>query len=158
MMPFANKLVGLIRASKPSSENPLYRSLAVSIKNVKKLSEVAMDCFPAALIDKIPAEILKTLLIQYPMGKKVELVLSLPEDRRDFFVDLFAPVGSKALDVLELELEKSRGDIKIMREINDAPERAWNDFVFYVRNFVKNDRNNQGTFENLVTTWAQSLS
>jgi hypothetical protein len=157
MLPFANKLIGLIKVTKPHNENPLFKSFASSVRNVKKMTEIAMDCFPSILVEKIPPEILKSLLIQYPMQKKVELVLSLSEEKKNYFVDLFAPVGSKALDVLELEIEKVQGDIRVMRAIADSPDSSWDDFVYYVRNYIKNDRNNQNVFENLVTTWAQGL-
>ncbi len=157
LLPFVNKLIGLIKVTKPNNEGPLFRSLATNLKDVKKLTQIALDCFPSSLVEKLPEDILKNLLIQYPMSKKVTLILSMEENRREHFVSLFAPVGSKALDVLELEIEKTQGDIRIMRDISDDPSMFWNEFVYYVRNFIKNDQNNQNIFENLVTTWAQAL-
>ena len=157
MLPFVNKLINLIKVAKPHSENPLFKSLASNVKNVKTITDVALASFPGSLVDRLPVDILKNLLIQYPMQKKVELVLSLSAEKKEFFVDLFAPIGSKAADVLGLEIEKLQGDIRIMREISDNPDQAWDDFVYYVRNYIKNDSINQNTYENLVALWAQSL-
>jgi len=157
MLPFVNKLINLIKVTKPHNENPLFKSLASNVKSVKTITDVALSSFPGSLIDRIPADILKTILIQYPMQRKVELVLSLSPEKKEFFVDLFAPVGSKASDVLDLEIEKAQGDIRVMREITDSPEKAWDDFVYFVRNYIKNDNTNQSVFENLVATWAQAL-
>lgn len=157
LLPFVTKLIGLIKVSKPSNENPLFKALASNVRDIKKISEVAVASFPAILIDRIPADILKNILTQYPMVKKVELVLSISQEKRQFYTDLFAPVGSKALDVLELEIEKARGDIQVMRKVSDNPDDAWNEFVLYARQFIKSDKNNQNIFENLVTSWAQGV-
>ena len=54
------------------------------------------------------------------MTSKLELISSIDEELRELFVDIFAPKGSKASDVLDLEMEKIDNDIAAQKKIREG--------------------------------------
>jgi hypothetical protein len=156
-IPFLAKIADLIPLSMPSRENALFKALASNSDNVEDISSIAMQFFPAILIPHLPENFLKNVLQSYPMAKKIELVSSLDEGLRDKFVNIFAPTGSKAADVLELELEKVETDLAIQRRIRDQSDLIWKEFVDFTRKMIKASKENSSEFENMVNQWAEKI-
>ncbi len=157
-IPFMEKILDLIPISMPARENSLFKALAQSGEDLDTLKKVALNNFPAVLVPALPEKVLKPALQQYPMAQKIELVSSLKEDMRERFVTLFAPKGSKASDMLELELEKIENDLTIQKKIRETPDVIWKDFVDYTRKIIRNDKLNTSDFENIVSQWADKIA
>ena len=156
-IPFMGRVVDLIGLSNPARENALFKALAQNVEEMEKLRSVAMDNFPAVLIGNLPDPILKIMLQAYPMNQKVELVSSIDENLRDKFENIFAPVGSKAADVLAIELEKIENDINVQRKIRENGQEIWKEFVEFVRKSIKSDKENAGTYDSMVSQWSQKV-
>lgn len=156
-IPFLAKIMDLIPLSMPTRENALFKALASNSENVEDVSNVAMQFFPAILIPHLPENFLKTTLQAYPIGKKIELVSSIDENLREKFVNIFAPAGSKAADVLELELEKVETDLAIQRRIREQSDLIWKEFVDFTRKMIKANKENASDFENMVNQWAEKI-
>jgi len=156
-IPFLEKILDLIPISMPARENSLFKALAQSGEDADTLKKIALQNFPAVLVPVLPDKILKSALQQYPMGQKIELVSTLKEDMRDKFITLFAPKGSKASDMLTLELEKIENDLAIQRKIRETPDVVWKEFVDYTRKIIRNDKINSSDYDNMVTQWADKI-
>ena len=156
-IPFIEKIMELIPISMPSRENALFKALAQNVEEVKLVKEVALKYFPAVLVPALPERVLKVALQTYPMDRKVELISSVTEDLREKFVNIFAPTGSKASDVLQLEMEKIESDLGVQRKIKDNPDQIWKEFVDFSRKVISNDKVNALEFENMVGQWVERV-
>ncbi len=156
-IPFLEKILDLIPISTPARENSLFKALAQSGEEAGILIKIALEHFPAVLVPVLPDKILKSALQQYPMGQKIELVSMLKDDLREKFVGLFAPKGSKASDMLTLELEKIENDLTIQKKIRETPDVVWKEFIDYTRKIVRNDKINASDYNNMVTQWADKI-
>ncbi len=155
--PFLEKLISLIPESAPQVENSLFASLAKNSPDAEQIKEIAQTYFPALLIPVLPLNILKNILQTYPMDQKIELISSIDEEMREKFVDIFAPKGSKASDVLDLEMEKIDTDIVAQKKIREKPEEIWKEFVLYSRKLLKNEKEGAGDLEKMITQWSESI-
>ena len=124
-LPFMEKILDLIPVAMPSRENSLFKVLATNSEDMEQVKGIAMKFYPSALVPYLPEQFLKSVLQTYPMGPKVELVASLDEHLKDKFVNIFAPAGSKAADVLELEMEKIDTDLGVQRRIKNEKDNIW---------------------------------
>jgi len=156
-LPFIQKIMDLIPLANPGRENSLFKVLAQNSETVDEIKDVATQFFPSALVPFLPENFLKSVLQTYPMMKKVELIASLEEDLRKKFVDIFAPAGSKAADVLELEMEKIETDLAVQKRIREQSDVVWKEFVEFTRKAIKTNREMAADFENMIVQWAEKV-
>jgi len=151
-IPFLERVQELIPIASPSRENSLFKALAKS-GDEEAMYKLASAFFPAVLVPELPVNFLKTILQKYPMGPKIEMLLSIDESLKDHFVGIFAPEGSKANDMLQLEFEKAENDISIQRRVRDQGEEIWKEFVDFSRKQIKSDKSVAGDIDSMVSEW-----
>ena len=155
-IPFLERVQELIPIASPSRENSLFKALAKS-GDQEAMYKLASQFFPAVLVPELPVNFLKTILQQYPMGPKIEMLLSIDETLKDHFVGIFAPEGSKANDMLQLEFEKAENDISVQRRVRNEGEEIWKEFVDFSRRQIKSDKTVAGDIDSMVSEWVEKV-
>lgn len=155
-IPFLERVQELIPIASPSRENSLFKALAKS-GDQEAMYKLASQYFPAVLVPELPVNFLKTILQQYPMGPKIEMLLSIDETLKDHFVGIFAPEGSKANDMLQLEFEKAENDISVQRRVRNEGEEIWKEFVDFSRRQIKSDKTVAGDIDSMVSEWVEKV-
>lgn len=155
-IPFLERVQELIPMASPSRENSLFKALAKS-GDQDAMYKLANQFFPAVLVPELPINFLKTILQKYPMAQKIEMLLSIDETLKDHFVGIFAPEGSKANDMLQLEFEKAENDISVQRKVRDQGEEIWKEFVDFSRKEIKSDKTVAGDIDAIVTEWVEKV-
>ncbi|MCO4793110.1 MAG: hypothetical protein KC493_05340 [Bacteriovoracaceae bacterium] len=151
-IPFLERVAELIPIASPSRETSLFKALAKS-GDEDGMYNLASQYFPAVLVPELPINFLKTILQKYSMGPKIEMLLSIDESLKDHFVGIFAPEGSKANDMLQLEFEKAENDISVQRRVRENGEDIWKEFVDFSRKEIKNDKTVAGDIDSMVSEW-----
>jgi hypothetical protein len=154
--PFLERVIELIPIAAPSRENALYKALGKSGEQ-ESLYDLAMDNFPAVLIVKLPSFFIKDLLQRYPMEQKIEMFLSVEEQIREQFIPIYAPAGSKANDMLELEFQKAENDLVFQKNIRSNREQIWKSFVDYSRKTIKSNKAIKRDIDGIVTEWSEKI-
>ncbi|MBT7610107.1 MAG: hypothetical protein HN576_10140 [Bacteriovoracaceae bacterium] len=154
--PFLERVIELIPMAAPSRENALYKALGRSGEQ-ESLYNLAMENFPAVLIAELPTFFLKDLLQRYPMEKKVEMLLSVDEQVREHFVSIYAPAGSKANDMLELEFQKAENDLVFQKNIRANGEEMWKSFVNYSRKTIRLNKAIKRDIDGILTEWSEKI-
>ncbi|EQC45238.1 hypothetical protein M899_3157 [Bacteriovorax sp. BSW11_IV] len=154
--PFVEKLLKLIPMTTPDLEESLFKALARNI-NADVLKTTALSNFPAALISELPVPFLKSVLSSYPLEKKVKMLLSVDEEIRTIFMEIFAPEGSKANDLIMIEFESYERDESEMDKITENASKYWHDFVLYTRNEINKDKTYSKEISDLLETWSQDM-
>ncbi len=150
--PFVEKILSLLPMAMPSTENNLFQALYDN-GDQDLLKKTARKYFPADYIPKLPTDFLKELLMAYPMNKKVEMLYPLEETIKEQLIDIFAPEGSKAYDLLELEFENiETNDVRQTQLLNNG-DKNWKEFVNYVRDKIEKDTNYQAEITDLLDQW-----
>ena len=155
-IPFLERVQELIPIASPSRENSLFKALAKS-GDQDAMYKLASQFFPAVLVPELPINFLKSILQKYPMGQKIEMLLSVDETLKDHFVGIFAPEGSKANDMLQLEFEKAENDITVQRRVRDQGEEIWKDFVDFSRKEIQSDKTVAGDIDAMVNEWVEKV-
>ena len=152
LKPFVQKLLKLLPESQPAVENSIFKAIA-SNTSMTVYKESARSTFPAALIKDLPTAFLKTVLSSYSLKDKVRMLLSIDETLKDHFMEIFAPVGTKANDLLTIEFESIEGDETELVKLQEKSAENWHHFVKYTRREIKNDKQYVSEVSKLVDSW-----
>lgn len=155
-LPFVKKLLELIPIATPKREKILFHSLA-GVGDEKILRKVADDYFPAELLTKLPVNFVKTSIQGYPLNKRVELLYSLSEEDKGWMLEVIAPPGSKAGDMLELEFEKCDQDISFQRKIKEEGQKIHKEYIDYLRKQLTKDKSVAGEVTELLDNYIHEL-
>lgn len=154
--PFNQKIVEMLQTFNPAKEKILYRFLA---KEGKKSEIIMAGCrqFPADLIIDLSVDTITDIMQLYPIDNKVSLLLSLEKLKGDKLLQKFAPEGSKAREVLNLEFNSIISNDLKKRQIERNKEKYWIDFVKFTRDHLNSNANYNNEIKDLVTNWAEIL-
>src|SRR5690606_37507823 len=106
---------------------------------------------------ELPVPFLKTVLSSYPLEKKIKMLLSVDEETRSIFMDIFAPEGSKANDLVMIEFESYERDEREMEKIAENAPKHWHDFVLYTRAEIKKDKTYSKEISDLLEEWSSEF-
>ncbi len=155
--PFIDKIIELIPLSGPETESNLFRSLGQhATKDV--VFDVASKTFPSFLIERLPGPLLKGILTSYPLHDKVRMLLSLDTDTRNFFMGLFAPEGTKANDLMNLEFDNIARFPLELKKIDASKAQLWKHFVEYARLQIKREKAFESDVEDIIRDWIDEFS
>ena len=113
--------------------------------------------FPAQLIPLLGSDTVTDIMQIYPTDDKVNLLLSMDKLKADQLLDKFAPIGSKAREVLSIEFNSiESNDIRI-RQLERNKEKYWKDFVKFTRDHLIANPEFNEEVRDLVTNWADEL-
>ncbi len=155
--PFVDRVVDLIPVVARAHETHLYKALGRAGEDdlIKKLAE---DYFPSDLIPTLPEDLMKVILVKYPLNPKVELIASVEEKVQEKFISIFAPPGSVAKDMLDLEMEKVTTDLVFAKRIKNEKDDIWRDFVKFARKMIKSEKSYAEEVDNLLTNWIGEIT
>lgn len=153
-IPFLKKVREILPSTSPMRELPLYRALGSS-GDLDTMIDLAMVNFPAHLVSKLPENFLKSALNAYPLNEKIEFFLSLNEEERGFYLNLSAPLGSKARDLLDIEFESASTDLMLQRRLKESGEEIKSQFVYHIRNLLKQEKSMEAPSFKIIEDWAK---
>lgn len=154
--PFVDKVAKLIPMSKPELENSLFKVLAKKTEPLV-LKTIAFDNFPAELIQELPEQFLKNTLTDYPLHQKVRMLLSIDDGLRSIFLDIFAPEGTKANDLISIEFDSIERDEAEYQKVLDDSSDHWFSFVKFVRKEIKRDKQFTREISDLLENWSDNI-
>src|SRR5690606_8170863 len=96
------------------------------------LVNTAKRCLPGQLIFELPEEVLKAILQDYPMEKKVEFIAILNSEQRRKIMGCY-PKGSNGREMLEMELEVVESDEFRVQRLKRNANAITKDFTAFAR-------------------------
>lgn len=154
--PFVKRIIEIIPIAKPAMEVSLYKALAES-QEVEAIKVGAGSYFPSFLIEELTDNVLREVIQAYPVKKKVEL-LSLENGELNVrLVRLFAPEGSKARDLLDIEMQSIEDDLTVQKKIREQKDVIWEEFVNHTRSIIKEDKSLAAEVDETIETWIGKL-
>ena len=154
--PFNNKLLQVVSDVSPEKEAILYRFMAKDTKR-SQIVAAAMRNLPSELVFKLPSAFLKETMQNYPMSKKIGLLVSLTEEKREFLLNSFTEEGSNAREMILMELETLESDELQKKRVEANRDELWTQFVKYVRGAIKNKEGLEHEVRGIVEEWADAL-
>ncbi len=153
--PFNFKIQQIISDVSPEKEAILYEFISKQ-KSKALIVETALKNLPGQLILDLPRELLKQVLQNYPMEKKINLIQILEEENAGKIMSCF-PEGSNAREMINMELQSLRANELQLKRVESQREDIWKHFVSYVRNAIKSDREYSQQINSIVSSWATEL-
>lgn len=154
--PFIEKITQLIPISSPEFEDSLFKNLGLH-SGRESLLEMGRKFFPASEINSLPPEFLKTILMNYPLVAKSQMLLVISEELKESFMEMFAPVGSKANDMLTLEFDNITKNELEFKKLLDRGNQVWKEFVDFTRLSIKRDKHIKNEVDIILSAWADNL-
>lgn len=155
-IPFIDKVVTILPDARRDIEQSLYLKLYKNT-SVKRIKEVAIQSFPSFLIESFDEPVLKAFLSEFSLVDKVKMLLTIDEETRNKFMDIYAPSGSKVSDLLSLEFEDYENNEKELKKLHANKEEHWKTFVHFVRSKIIKDKDILNSAEDVIDTWTSSL-
>jgi hypothetical protein len=156
VQPFNYKIIQMLPDVTPEKEEILYSFLAGNNRR-NDIVAAARHNLPSSLIPKLPGHMMKYVMQNYPMEKKVPLLISVDEQQRDNMIASFAEEGSASRDMIDMELDTIKADeLQVQRIKRDSTE-IWKNFVGYVRLTLKENADYKQDIENMIKSWAEEI-
>jgi hypothetical protein len=154
--PALEKIKLMLPSSTLSTEESLYNVMAMH-GNAQSIKTCALKHIPYQLISSMPEELLKESLLSYDSVKRIEYLETLAGDEKDFLLNAFAPAGSKARDIYEMDYERVLADTTAVDKINTNQDAISKHFIFHLRELIRKSPQYQSKIESAVMTWAENL-
>lgn len=106
----------------------------------------------------MPQGFLKEVLLQYDSQKRIEFLETLSNDDKEFYIDTYAPVGSKARDIYNLDYDRLCDDAEKLSYISSNSEVIFKNFVIHLRTSVRKNTGNASKVDGIITAWSTELS
>ncbi len=155
--PFLDGLAKMIPAAGRDVEKLLYTNFVKEAPESRS-DFILREYFPGFLFQELPEDLIKTVFNAYPMSKRVKLLKSLPEDISDFYLDIFAPAGTKANDLVQIEFETMERDEALLKEIESNRDEYWRDFIKFVRGRLKAEKQFASQVDEIVANWREEVA
>lgn len=155
--PFAQRIMAMIPTAQPSRERNLFRALAKAGGQAMVL-EVARKHYPTELITDLPPIIIKDVMLNFPVAKRIDVLFSMEEGPRVTILNAIAEPGSTARDMMDMELENIKFDQSRRAIVESRRDEIWGEFVKLTRlNILKNP--GYGVMiENTIREWCKQIS
>jgi asparagine synthetase B (glutamine-hydrolysing) len=151
-----NRMLSILPTVGPDKEKILYQKL-VDNGFSEELVKVGLKSFPAELILRLPKDLTKKIMQDYPMAKKVQLLSSLPEQQKEDLMKVFAEKGSASREMLDLEFENIQNDQMIQTRIKTQAGEIWKEYVSYVREVISEDTEYTSELETIISDWITQM-
>jgi hypothetical protein len=155
--PVLEQIKVLIPDASRSMEETLYQAIAKH-GNTQSVKACALRNYPAMLIPKLPAELLKEVLLHYDSVKRVEFLETLNPQEKEHFINSFAPAGSKARDIYEMDYERVCSDEQKLAEINVNIDNIYREFTDHLRTHLGKTTVFQAKIDFTISIWAEELA
>jgi len=154
--PFNVKILQMLPNFNPAKEKMLYNVLAKD-NLVEDMKSAAISSFPSELIGKLPPDLLKQLMQDYPQEVRIQLLASLDEEMKNLLLSSFAAEGSAAREMIDLEFENLENDPAMQSRLKSMKDVMWKDFIAYARKNLRTDEKFAGDVELIVTDWVEGM-
>jgi hypothetical protein len=150
-LPGANKARELIANVNEDNERIIFETLA---KNTDQdlMMNYLVESFPTFLFKSLPEEFIKNALTSFNSDSRLQ-ALYIMGDEGHFYRDLYAPDGSLAREMFDLELEKITFDKSLQKDIETNKRYITDAFTSHMREEVKNNSDFREDIEEKVKEW-----
>ena len=150
--PFLDKLVDMIPYVGMEKERPLFDSLYTN-GQIDILKEVALTNFPAELLNRLPEEVIRKNVMKYPRKQRVEFLLSLDEEEREFYLAVFGDSSSKMRSFIEADMAVVRENEALIKAIKNFKEKIGRAFIQFFRKELTSDETILPELNKLIEDW-----
>lgn len=154
--PFLDRVVDLIRLSKGDNENALFAALAKA-EEFDFVFDIAKNYFPSELVQNVSMDAFKLGTIDMELKDMAEFFVSLSDDNRMHYMDMFAEEGSKAREMIELEVEQIFEDEILSMRIKKDEAEIWRKFITGFRAKVRTSPELLKEVKEELENWVQGF-
>jgi len=156
--PFIKRIFDILPTAKPELEKKLYGTLLDHL-SMSEVLNFASHIFPSDLVVDLPDSIFKEAIGKMPAELQVHYFVSLSDDQRDLSLNRFAPKGSKARDMVELEMNSIlKNENLTFRIQNEKKESLELEFLKYVREYLNTNPDAKKEVATMVEAWLKEVA
>ncbi|MGB0454831.1 MAG: hypothetical protein ACPGJV_14070 [Bacteriovoracaceae bacterium] len=154
--PFLDRVMDLIKLSGGSNERPLFSALA-KVEPYDSLVEVARSYLPSDLLPTMSTESFRMAVDQFSLKQLAELFSSMEDTERTNYLDKYAEEGTKAREMIELEVEQIFEDDLAVQRLRKARTEMWNNFLASVRENVRTNPELYKSLKEDIESWVKKI-
>lgn len=137
-----------------SRELALFKA-AIPELPVKEILHAGQENFPQFLIEDLPPDTIRPVLLSYPMKERANLLLSFDPKKRSRFMSLMGSDG-RALEVLEAEIDEISSSPQRMKFVENEGGRLKKDFTARIRKYLKSSSELKSLGTQVLEAWIQN--
>ena len=154
--PFTQKLVDVLQDINADKEELIYQYVSKSVPR-GELIKAALANLPGQIVLELPPAFIKASMQNYSTEAKVELLLSLEEDKSQKLMETFLEEGSSAKEMIQMEMDNIKTDEIAMKRIEKSKNNIWSKFLVFIRECAANDQEYKSEIEDIVYNWVDEL-
>ncbi len=155
--PFLKRILDILPSARPEIETKLYSTLLKHFTE-DEVKITALKMFPRFLIPQIPDTVFKQVVAMMPLDVQIQYFASLDNDKRDISLDRFAVKGSKAREMVEVELMMiTKNEVVLKKLQKDKKEILDQEFVSNVRKLIFSDMEMQREVIDQLENWLSQM-
>lgn len=153
--PLIQKICELIPLSSVQNDEALYDALREE-KAMSTIKRMAKQYYPSFLIKELPQGTLQTLLSNYPNQKKAQLIYTLDEAIKEYFLSSLGEPGSTIREMIEIEMENFELDSASAAKVTSQKEVIWEEFVGHARRIINTTFEAQPEYLEVINQWIET--
>ena len=154
--PFTQKLVDVLQDINADKEELIYQYVSKSVPR-GELIKAALANLPGQIVLELPPAFIKASMQNYSTEAKVELLLSLDENKSQKLMETFLEEGSSAKEMIQMEMDNIKTDEIAMKRIEKSKNNIWSKFLVFIRECATNDLEYKSEIEDIVYNWVDEL-
>jgi len=151
-IPFLEKANELFHQITPDKEQSIFNALAET-NQYALLQATAQRFFPSELVLELPETLLKTCLERFSLQKRADFLISCGEAEQSTLINILAKTGTKARDLLDLEIQQALSDTLRSRRAKKMKETLWKEFLNQIRTRIRGNDLASDQAEPILNAW-----
>lgn len=155
--PFLKRIIEILPTAKADIERKLYATL-LSHLSVEETSQIALSVLPSQIIDRLPGDVFAGVMGALSHDDQLNYLATLSANARETQLERFAPEGTKAREMIELELsEILDNEIHMRRLGGERKNEIMQNFLRVAREFLAKNPKAKKEVLPVTKDWLESI-
>lgn len=156
--PFVAKVIEMLPNAQQEIEAKLYETLLSYYPN-EEIHKIAYQNYPKSLIQQLPEKVFQFVLTKMPRENQIKYFVTLDNDQRKIRLDWVAPSGSKAREMLDIEIDTITNDPNVYAKFKkDNAKEAQLEFIKMSRAAIATHEELQTEVQDSLVLWLEQLN
>lgn len=141
-----------LQQSSPEREKAIFK-MAIDYLDKDQLIEIGLKFFPVYLCHHLSSQSKFMIIIKMTPTDKLNFLVIQEENSRGSLLELIGKPGSKARDVLEVDLQRILNNQELVSEIKSKTDKIWYTFAQTTRRILITNSNVNKDAHEILSSW-----
>lgn len=153
---FLEKIQEIIPMASFEREVSIYHSLAKK-GDIHSMDQIAQKYYPSPAVEYLSDKVLKQVFQSLERSERIKLIVTLGKGLKERFIEILAPHGSRAREVMNLEMERFLDNEQELEKLSKQKDELWRGFVTELRGQIKGNDLIRHESKKAIASWCEDF-